>query len=131
MIFFLLFSASSVICLGQEFRPGRMVCILKPSDTEYPAVFGEIQRDHCRRLEIFGCSAHKFIHHYFAYKVCSTNTLHIVLISKLAMHQVFHKYNVHSQNFVVVRSCHHIEPLYLLYNNHEKSESSLLKIELQ
>ena len=41
--FFLLFSASSVICLGQEFRPGRMVCILKPSDTEYPAVFGEIQ----------------------------------------------------------------------------------------
>ena len=32
-----------MICLGQEFRPGRMVCILKPSDTEYPAVFGEIQ----------------------------------------------------------------------------------------
>ena len=104
--------------------------------TEYP-VFGKIQHDHCRRLEIFGCSAHKFNHHYFAYKVCSTNTLHTVLISKLAMHQVFHKYNVHSQNFVVVRSCHHIEPLiyilYLLYNNHEKSESesSLLKIELQ
>ena len=115
MIVFFLFSASSVICLGQEFRPGRMVCILKPSDTEYP-VFGEIQ--HVIIVEDLKYLAaqhiHKFNHHYLQYKVCSTNTLHIVLISKLAMHQVFHKYNVHSQNFVV-RSCHHNYRTFNLY----------------
>ena len=114
MICFLLISASSVICLGQEFRPGGMVCILKPSDTEYP-VFGEIQHviivEDLKYLAVIIYSTDEFNHHYFAYKVCSTNTLHIVLISKLAMHQVFHKYNVHSQNFVVVRSCDHIEHL--------------------
>ena len=104
-------SASSVSCLGQEFRTGGMVCIEKPSDREYP-VFGEIQyiivMEDVKYLAVQLYSA-EFCWHYFAYKVCSTNSFHITPVTKLALHQVYHKYSVLSQNFVVIRSCDHVE----------------------
>jgi hypothetical protein len=61
-------SASSVSCLGQEFRPGAMVCVQKPSDSEYP-VFGEIQHiivvDDMKYLAVELYSS-EFSFHYFA-----------------------------------------------------------------
>ena len=107
------YSASSVSCLGQEFRPGAMVCVQKPSDSEYP-VFGEVQHiiivDDIKYLAVELYSS-EFSFHYFAYKVSSNYSFQIVPITKLALHQVYHKYNVLSHNFVVIRSCDHIELL--------------------
>ena len=101
----------SVSCLGQEFRPGVMVCVQKPSDSEYP-VFGEVQRivvDDIRYLAVELYSS-EFSFHYFAYKVSSNHSFQIVPITKLALHRVYHKYNVSSYTFVI-RSCDHIELL--------------------
>ena len=101
------FSASSVSCLGQEFRCGGMVCVERPKDTEYP-VFGEILHviliDDVKYLAVHLYSA-EFCQHYYAYKVRSTNSFVVVTVNKL----VFHKYNVLSELLVVVRSCDHIE----------------------
>ena len=98
-------------CLGQEFQPGGIVCVQKPSDSEYP-VFGEIQHiivvEDLKYLAVKLYSS-EFCFHYFAYKVCSTDSFQIIPITKLALHQVYHKYSVLSQNFVIIRSCDHIE----------------------
>ena len=51
----------------------------------------------------------EFSHHFFAYKVMSTESYEVVLLSKLALHQVLHKYCVLSNYYVVVRSCDHVE----------------------
>lgn len=105
-------SASSVKCLGEEFRPRGVVCTQKPSDNDYP-VFGEVQYiilvEDLKQLIIKMFTTEEFNHHYHAYKVLPTNNYQSVLIGNLALHQVFHKYCVHSHIFVVVRSCHHIE----------------------
>lgn len=100
-------------CVGQEFRPGAMVCMQKPSDNEYP-VFGEIKHiiivDDVKYLAVELYSS-EFCFHYFAYKVCSILSFQIVPITKLVIHQVYHKYSVSFHNFVVIRSCDHIELL--------------------
>ena len=100
-------------CVGQEFRPGAMVCMQKPSDNEYP-VFGEIKHiiivDDVKYLAVELYSS-EFCFHYFAYKVCSILSFQIIPITKLAIHQVYHKYSVSFHNFVVIRSCDHIELL--------------------
>ena len=112
-VFCISYGASSVSCLGQEFRPGAMVCVQKPSDSEYP-VFGEVQHiivvDDIKYLAVELHSS-EFSFHYFAYKVSSNHSFQIVPITKLALHQVYHKYNVSSYTFVVIRSCDHIELL--------------------
>ena len=50
-----------------------------------------------------------FSHHFFAYKVMSTENYEVVALSKLALHQVLHKYCVLSNYYVVLRSCDHVE----------------------
>ena len=105
-------SASSVTCLGQEFRTGGIVCVDRPCDTEYP-VFGEIrhvivEEDGSKHLALVLYNTEEFSHHYFAYKLHLTNTYKVFPINKLAFHQIYHKYN---NFFVVMRSCDHIEHL--------------------
>ena len=51
----------------------------------------------------------EFSHHYFAYKVMFSDNFEVVKLSKLALHQVLHKYRVLSNYYVVIRSCSHVE----------------------
>ena len=78
-------------CVGQEFRPGAMVCMHKPSDNEYP-VFGEIKHiiivDDVKYLAV-ELDSSEFCFH-FAYKVCSILSFQTVPITKLVIHQVYH-----------------------------------------
>ena len=107
-----LYSASSVSCLGQEFQPEGIVCLQRPSDTDFP-VFAEIVHvivtNDLKYLAVNLYTTDEFSHHYFAYKVFPTACFDVLPISKLALHQVYHRYQVHSEFFVVVKSCDHVE----------------------
>ena len=105
-------SATSVICLGHEFRAGTIVCLKLPTDADYP-VFGEVihitvQRD-VKYLVVRLLTTIDFSHHFFAYKVISTENYEVIALSKLALHQVLHKYCILSNCYVIIRSCDHVE----------------------
>ena len=105
-------SATSVTCLGHEFRVGAVVCLQRPSDAEYP-VFGEVVRipiqDDRKFFVVKLFTTIEFSHHFFAYKVMLTENYEALALDELALHQVLHKYCVLSNYYVVVRSCDHVE----------------------
>ena len=90
-------SASSVSCLGQEFRPGAMVCLQRPNDMAYP-VFGEIlyviidDDRKCFAMNLY--ETDEFCTHYSASRVFPTSKFDIIAVDKLALHQVYHRYHV-------------------------------------
>lgn len=89
------FSAPSVTVLGKEFRPGATVCIGPPSDIEYPT-FAEIVRifvpDETKQLLLRSYYTEAYSPHFNAYQVVKTNQFSVLSVSKLSIHEAYHKY---------------------------------------
>ena len=98
--------------MGKEFRPGAIICISPPNDLECP-IFGEIIRifipDHTKFLLVHLYSTEMYSSHYNAYQVKKTNEYRIISLSKLGIHEVYHKYMISSHLFVIIKSYHHVE----------------------
>ena len=63
--------------LGVEFRPGALVCMELPSNSDFP-VFGHIQQifvqDDNKKFLVQVCNTSHFSHHLFAYCIINTST---------------------------------------------------------
>lgn len=105
-------SAKSVTVLGKEFRSGGIVCVNPPSNLESPT-FGEIVRifvhDDAKKLLIRLYDTETYSSHYNAYQVVKTHLFSVIPVNKLGIHEVYHKYFLSPNIFIVVKSYHHIE----------------------
>jgi hypothetical protein len=89
-----------------------MVCVRAPSDDSYP-LFGEVTRiilhEDSKLLLIQEYEVEHYSHHFSAYKVTKSNNYSLVCVTKLALHQVFHRYFHGLSSFIVIKSCSHVE----------------------
>jgi len=111
-VFFSSCSASSTSVLGVEFRPGALVCLEAPSYHDYP-VFGEIKNiiisEENKIFLVRLCDTSCFVHHYYAYCITLTDMYTTIDVTSLKIHEVYHRYYLHSKIYVSVRSCHVVE----------------------
>lgn len=109
---YLLFSASSVSVLGQDFRPGVTVCLQAPCDDDYPKfarVMHVLVPEEFRLLLVRVFNTESYSQHHNAYCVTMTSHYAVIRIDELALHDIFNIYILSSISYVVVRSCCHIE----------------------
>lgn len=105
-------SASCVSVLGQCFRSGVVVCLKAPSNGDYPefgAVTHVLVPEESKMLLVMKFSTGSYCSHYNAYCVTKTATFIVVNVDELALHDVFHPYQMSSMYYIVVRSCYHVE----------------------
>ena len=106
------FSAKSVTVLGKEFRSGAMVCVIPPSSMECP-MFGEISYifvpSDIKQFLILLYHTKAYSSHYNAYQVTKTQDYDLISVNQLGVHEVYHKYFVASNIYIVMKSYHHIE----------------------
>ena len=98
--------------LGQKFHRGVVVCLKAPSNSDFPE-FGEVSHvlvpEETILLLVRKYHTDCYCSHYNAYCVTKSADYILVSVPELALHDVFHPYNVSSSYFIVIRSCCHIE----------------------
>lgn len=98
--------------LGQDFRRGVVVCLKTPCDDDFPE-FGEVTHilvpEESKILLVQKFLTRFYSEHYNAYCVVKTSEFTLVSVGDLALHDVFHPYNVESSYYIVVRSSTHVE----------------------
>ncbi len=108
----LFFSTTSITILGKEFRPGAIVCVNSPSSLEYP-IFAEILRvfvpADTKQILIRLYNTKRYSNHFNAYHIVKGNHFPVICISELGIHEVYHKYSVSRNSYVVIKSYHHVE----------------------
>lgn len=88
------------------------MCTKRPSDHDYPD-FGEVSHilvhEEAKYVVLKKFETTNFSHHYFAYEIEPMEDFMLLSVCDLAIHQVFYKYCVVSNFYVVVKSCDHVE----------------------
>lgn len=98
--------------LGKKFCRGVVVCLKAPCDNDFP-VFGEITHilvpEESKLLLVKKFDTGSYSKHSNAYCVTKSTNFTVVSVDQLALHEVFHPYNVLSSYYIVVRSSSHVE----------------------
>lgn len=112
VIIFLCCSSESVTILGKKFHKGVVVCLLAPCDNDFPQ-FGEVTHvlvpEESKLLLVRKFHTHAYINHFNAYHITKLARYAVIDVTELALHDLFHPYNISSTYYVVVRSCSHVE----------------------
>ena len=78
--------------LGKEFRPGAIICLQSPSNTDFP-IFGEITRifvpNDTKKLLVQLYDTENYSPHYNGYQVAKIDQFRVVSLDQL---EVYHKY---------------------------------------
>ncbi len=98
--------------MGKEFRLGAVVCVNPPSNLECPT-FGEIIRifvpHDTKQLLIRLYNTETYSSHYNAYQVVKSHHFSVISINQLGIHDVYHKYSVPPNFYVLIKSYYHVE----------------------
>ena len=96
----------------EEFRPGAVVCVNPPTNSEYPT-FGEIVRifvpDDSRQLLLHLYNTETYSLHFNAYQIVQSNQFSVISIGQLGIHEVYHRYVVSPHTYIMIKSYHHVE----------------------
>ena len=88
------------------------MCTSPPSDTDYPT-FAEIIRifvpDDTKQLLVRSYYTETYSSHFNAYQVVKTYQFSVVSVSKLSIHEAYHKYFISPNLYVMIISYHHVE----------------------